>query len=497
MDLSNWITEDKKEETETVNEEKTANERRGNENNDNPGSDEGNMGEGGGYAGSGGSVGSGGSGGSGGSVGSGGSGGSGGALESRSYNYEDDEYANLPWAEKYRPIKLDDIVGNKEIVTLCRRWANAWASGKTPKNKALLLSGSVGCGKTSMALALANEFGWEVLEMNASDSRTEEIINRVAGLGSQTMSLSGKTRVVLIEEIEGISGVRERGGIAAISKIVRETKVPIIITTNDIKNKKVSGIKKIAEKAELKKISGISISVILRKILKAEGIGFSDDAIMEIAEKSGGDVRSAVNDLEAMARGRSKVTKEDLLVGDRDRSIDMFRALQKIFKGKEYSKVRRVLWDLDEEPSNVIMWLDENIPSEYKKKDDIGRAYHILSRADIFLGRIKKRQYWGFLRYVNDLMSSGIACSKDEPYFGLSTYKFPMYIIRMGNTRKKRSLERSISEKMRTWIHAPKTTLIKEYIPLIQRVFEKKQEAGIKLVDGFELTDDEIAFLGA
>src|SRR4030088_3735585 len=96
-------------------------------------------------------------------------------------------------AEKYRPRDLDDVAGNPTAVAELRKWAAASQRGR-PDKRAVILQGPPGIGKTSAALGLANEMGWSVVEMNASDSRNADAIRKVASRGAvlQTFSESGE-----------------------------------------------------------------------------------------------------------------------------------------------------------------------------------------------------------------------------------------------------------------------------------------------------------------
>src|SRR3979490_2746338 len=85
----------------------------------------------------------------------------------------------IAWGEKYRPKDLNDVVGNPTAVSELRKWAASWQRGR-PEKKAVVLQGPPGIGKTSAALALANEMGWSVVEMNASESRNADAIRKVA-----------------------------------------------------------------------------------------------------------------------------------------------------------------------------------------------------------------------------------------------------------------------------------------------------------------------------
>ena len=83
---------------------------------------------------------------------------------------------DLLWVEKYRPKKIEDIVGNEEA----KATFIEWLKNKRRSKKAALLYGSPGVGKTALVNAAAKEFGFIIIEMNASDTRSEKAINEIA-----------------------------------------------------------------------------------------------------------------------------------------------------------------------------------------------------------------------------------------------------------------------------------------------------------------------------
>ena len=92
---------------------------------------------------------------------------------------------DLLWVEKYRPRKIDDITGNDEAKALFLEWLK----NKKHTKKAVLLYGPAGVGKTTLVLAAAHEFGFSVIEMNASDTRSEKSINAIAKPATSYKSL--------------------------------------------------------------------------------------------------------------------------------------------------------------------------------------------------------------------------------------------------------------------------------------------------------------------
>ncbi|MCU0638160.1 MAG: AAA family ATPase [Methanothrix sp.] len=115
----------------------------------------------------------------------------------------------VKWTEKYRPKALKEVLGNGKAIEELRAWATAWERG-TPITGAAILYGPAGTGKTSAALALAQEFDWDYIEMNASDARTAGMIQRIAGPASRSLTFSGRRRLVILDEADNLHGTADR-----------------------------------------------------------------------------------------------------------------------------------------------------------------------------------------------------------------------------------------------------------------------------------------------
>ena len=123
--------------------------------------------------------------------------------------------------EKYRPKTLDSVRGNDKAISTFLKWASNWNS----QSSAVVLHGSPGVGKTSAAHALASDMGWDVIELNASDQRTAKIINRIARNAANTGTISGGSsgrKLVILDEADNLHGTYDRGGAAALTKLIKE-----------------------------------------------------------------------------------------------------------------------------------------------------------------------------------------------------------------------------------------------------------------------------------
>lgn len=213
------------------------------------------------------------------------------------------------WVDKYRPKRLADIIGNQEAVQQFVDWLKGWKPG----SQAALLYGPPGTGKTITVEVAARELGLELIELNASDVRTEDAIKRALGPASQYGTLLGQRgRLIFIDEVDGIVEDEDRGGVEAIISIIKEGRVPVALAANDPWAPKLRALREACIMIRFNRVRSTQIVPLLRKICQAEGVKADDRALRIIADLSEGDVRSAINDLQAVAQGRSALTVEDV-----------------------------------------------------------------------------------------------------------------------------------------------------------------------------------------
>ncbi len=402
----------------------------------------------------------------------------------------------IEWAEKYRPQSLREIVGNKKAVQDLRTWAEKWLSG-VPEKRAVILHGPAGVGKTSTAHALARDLGWEVIELNASDQRTAGVIEKVAGSAASMNTLFGGKRLIILDEADNLHGTADRGGMRAIAGIIKSALQPIVLIANDIYGLTPT-IRNLCLEIKFGSVQSRSIVPALKKVCESEGIPCSLDAIQQIAEDAGGDLRSAINDLQASASGRNTLEVEDIRTSGRDVKENIFKAMQRIFKSTDCKKALEAARGLDESPEDLVHWIDENLPVQYASKDgdlgDIRNGFGYLSRADLYLGRVKKRQNYGMWRYASMLMVCGAAISKTKPYPGFIKYQSPSLWKRMGQIRSKRDLRDNIASKVGEHSFESMRYSRNNLLDIYSRML-KDEESAIEVTASLGLELEELIYL--
>ena len=316
------------------------------------------------------------------------------------------------WTAKYAPQNRAQLVGNKAIFDSLFLWITKYS---LQKEKIALLAGPPGIGKTSGTYAIAKELNYEIVEFNASDQRNEDIIISLVRRASTSKQNSEfKGRIVLLDEVDGLSGNEDRGGVSALLRIAKHSHWPIITTANDPYEQKLRTLRQTCKLLIIKPPTKEDIVHLLERILAQEGIASEKSVLNTIATSCNGDLRAAINDIMNLAEGRTLIPKNAIIaLKERDSEIIIFDALRKIFGGaRNIAQAHEVTSDLDVDYSEFMNWVQENSFLYANNPSELVDMYDNISRADRYQGRIIYSQEWGLLKYFYFHLSAGVREAK-------------------------------------------------------------------------------------
>ncbi|MCC6040058.1 MAG: replication factor C large subunit [Thermofilum sp.] len=406
----------------------------------------------------------------------------------------------LPWTEKYRPRRILDVAGNEEAKKKYVAWINSWVRGK-PTKKAALLYGPPGCGKTSIVFATAQEFNWELIELNASDVRSREAIEARVFSSSRTGSVAGYAgKIILLDEVDGISPREDAGGLQAILDLIERSAYPVVLTANDPWDPKLRPLRDVCELIEFKRLGKRDVVKVLESICAKEGITCDKEVLSAIAENAKGDLRAAINDLQTLAAGRKSISLADLQVlGERAEQESMFEVVRTVLTAKTPEQALSVtrLPSLDYEM--LLQWLSENVVYQYEPSlQAIADAYDALSWADVMLSRMKREQQWALLSYALELMTAGVASARQRPPFKFVKYNFPEKLRLLSRMKEQREKFRRAVRLAARNLHVSTSTFKTEILPYIKVIYEHDRKKGEELLEklGVRREDLEVVLRG-
>ena len=389
------------------------------------------------------------------------------------------------WTEKYRPLYFGDIRGQEIAVAKIKDFIRNFKYGKGTK-KAIIFHGPSGTGKTTLSYVAAKETNSEIFELNASDLRNKAKLKEILKPATEQRSLLKKNKIILIDEVDGISIV-DRGGLTELLRLIEFTQHPMIITANDIWNRKFFDLRKKTEVVQLKEIDYKTIKDVMIGILRKEKKFIDQDILTNIAIKAKGDLRAAINDLQTAA---SLKDPSQILIDERNKEIDIFTALRMIFKGKPDNTILRIYDSLKMPIDEIMLWVEENIPAEYHG-EELVKAYDALSRVDIFKRRIYRQQYWRFLVYENAFLSYGISSAKnlETQRAGFTSYKKPTRILKMWLNNRRIEKKKSIAKKYARYVHVGEKRALKEFNSIKAFLIKPSVQKELKL------SEEEVEYL--
>ncbi|TKX20513.1 replication factor C subunit 1 [Elsinoe australis] len=222
------------------------------------------------------------------------------------------------WTVKYAPTQLSQICGNQKTVEKLQKWLRGFPKAlktgfKLPGAdgfgafRAVLIHGPPGIGKTTAAHLVAKMEGYDIVESNASDSRSKKLVETGLKGVLDTRSLLGyfagdgkdveasKRKLCLImDEVDGMSA-GDRGGVGAMAAVCKKSNIPIIMICNDRKLPKMKPFDFVTYDMPFRRPTTDQIRSRIMTILFREGMKMPKPVVDALIEGTGADIRQVVN----------------------------------------------------------------------------------------------------------------------------------------------------------------------------------------------------------
>src|SRR4029078_1771660 len=311
------------------------------------------------------------------------------------------------WVEKYRISEFDNFFGNEKSRLLVINWLRNWIKGAKP----LLIVGPPGTGKTSFVKSLAKLLDLDLIELNASDLRNKINLEIIINPILLNKSIFGKQMLLFLDEVDGISGRDDYGGMPFLSNILKNADVPIIMASNS-ESYKMKDLIKNSKLVEFRPLSSFASYMLLQNVMRLERKNLESSEQFKIISQSRGDARTLLNTLQAKLEGEVNSdgnTGTELSI---EECINKFFTLTDISQAKQLLIVSSIRYSTpkygftsEERNKDFLNALYTSIISSERDipSDDLANMLEKLSEIDLFINRIYEKRNWSLLRYANDL----------------------------------------------------------------------------------------------
>ncbi|XP_075145168.1 replication factor C subunit 1-like [Haematobia irritans] len=432
----------------------------------------------------------------------------------------------MAWVDKYKPTTVKDIIGQQgpaSNVAKLTNWLSKWYTNHDGKKKlqkpnpwaknddgsfykAALLSGPPGIGKTTTATLVCKELGFDAVEFNASDTRSKRLLKEEVSELLSNKSLYGyfhgsgnvtKKHVLIMDEVDGMAGNEDRGGIQELIALIKESSVPIICMCNDRNHQKMRSLVNYCydlrfNRPQLKQIKGRILSICAK-----ENIKLDPTKLDEIISATNNDIRQSINHISLLSAGKDlnlasdKVSsKAEDKIAQKDLKMGPWDVVRKVFSADEhknmsfYDKCDLFFHDYSLAPlfvqQNYLIVNPAGPKSEVIQK--VANTADSLSLGDLVDKKIRSSSAWALLP-TQAVFSSVMPGEYMSGYF-TGQINFPGWLGKNSRATKRSRLAQELHDHTRIKTSGSRLSIRLDYAPfLLNKIVKPLVEKGLEGVE--------------
>ncbi len=312
-----------------------------------------------------------------------------------------------------------------------------------------------------------------------------------------------------LEEWRGLGkapDASDRGGMAAIARLVRSTRQPLVLIANDerVLGRYSAVFRTGVARIRFDPIDDRELGRHLVALADQERVRLAPGALEAIVRRSRGDLRAAVNDLEAIAPLPPTGLQLEVL-GSRDRTADFESVTDEALSAARFFRSVEIRDRLDAPPDDLLPWIEENIPIFAPDAVHRAAAFDRLAVAERLLQRARRRRVWGLWSYATEVLTGGVGLAiRDRPVPAGRRPYFPAFLGEMGRTRGSRATRDAIAAKSGERLHLSRAKARDSVLPFLEEILRagaaeasggRSARRAAQVVRELELTPEEVAYL--